>query len=424
MAGDGDILKIVEVVLTSEIFNQNHNLDINDLPPACREIFGLNGTPEVRRPISVSEGMIRKVLAIPDARARLMENPVVLFDEPGQRFKIPALDAAARWFLNQGGIAIIGKNPALAYYFERQGIEGVSYNSVRSQNPPFEDTKSYVDARISKIVAAEENLRSGLDLIIVSAPEEIEQKMQDLVVTKDQADMIAKIKTGIRYREFLKRHRIHEVGKLLFVGPPGTGKTSLALAMAAEMHMPLLEVRLSMVTSQYLGETSKNIDRIFEFAKKITPCILFIDEFDFVAKSRVTDDHGAIKRAVNSLLKNIDQISLVRHGIILIGATNHPQLLDEAAWRRFDEIIPFSLPDTRMREEILKKVTATLSCRCDYPALAEVTEGFSGADLRMIVKEATLSALMAGREEINQGDIEQGIQLFRDRTEMRNFNWL
>ena len=130
----------------------------------------------------------------------------------------------------------------------------------------------------------------------------------------------------ITHREFLHKHRIYEIGKLLFVGPPGTGKTSLALAMSRHMHMPVLEVRLSMITSQYLGETSKNIDRIFELAKHLSPSILFIDEFDFVAKSRTADDHGAMKRAVNSLLKNIDRVNLIRNGIILIGATNHPQL--------------------------------------------------------------------------------------------------
>ncbi|MDD1720071.1 MAG: ATP-binding protein [Methanoregulaceae archaeon] len=424
MPEDDEILRIVEVLLTAEIFNQNHNLDINDLPPVCREIFGLNGSPEIRRPFSVSEGMIRKVLGIGDARIKLKENPVVIFDEAGQRFRISALDAAARWFMNQGALPIVRRNPTLAFFFEQRGTEGVSYKSVRSSNPPFEDTKRFIEAKISKILAEDEKIRAGLDLIIVSAPEEIEQNLNDLVITQDQSNFIAKIKTGIHYREFLRRHRIHEVGKLLFVGPPGTGKTSLALAMAVEMHMPVLEVRLSMVTSQYLGETSKNIDRIFDFAKKMNPCILFIDEFDFVAKSRVADDHGAMKRAVNSLLKNIDQISLIRHGVILIGATNHPQLLDEAAWRRFDEIVPFSLPDLKMRKEILERVTVSLTCKCDFQALAGVTEGFSGADLRMVVKEATLSALMDGRAEITQEDIERGIKLVSDRTTIRNMNWL
>jgi SpoVK/Ycf46/Vps4 family AAA+-type ATPase len=190
------------------------------------------------------------------------------------------------------------------------------------------------------------------------------------------------------------------------------------------MHLPLIEVRLSMVTSQYLGETSKNIDRIFEFAKKFAPCILFIDEFDFVAKSRVADDHGAMKRAVNALLKNIDRISLVKDSVLLIGATNHPQLLDEAAWRRFDEIVEFGLPDSEMRLQIMKTVTASIDCRCDFGLLAAATEGFSGADLRIMVKEALLSALMERRTYITDQDIERGILLIGSRGAVRTQNWL
>ena len=100
-----------------------------------------------------------------------------------------------------------------------------------------------------------------------------------------------------------------------------------------------------MITSQYLGETPKNIDKAFDLAKKLSPCALFIDEFDFVARTRTSEDHGAIKRAVNTLLKAIDEISLVEHGVLLIAATNHPQLLDYAAWRRFDKVLNFPLPD-------------------------------------------------------------------------------
>jgi SpoVK/Ycf46/Vps4 family AAA+-type ATPase len=214
------------------------------------------------------------------------------------------------------------------------------------------------------------------------------------------------------------------VGKLLFVGPPGTGKTSLALAMSRTMHMPVLEVRLSMVTSQYLGETSKNIDRIFELAKRLAPSILFIDEFDFVAKSRVADDHGAMKRAVNSLLKNIDKINLVKNNVLLISATNHPQLLDEAAWRRFDEVVEFSLPNEEMRKNILMKVTSSFQCTLDYQQLASRTDGFSGSDLRMMVKEAILSSLMANRKTISPEDIEKGIHMVKNRDAIRHLTWI
>ncbi len=424
MSGEDDILKLLEMLLTAEIFNQNQNLDANDLTPECRELFGVNGTSEVKRPLYVSEGMVRKSLGIGDACQKLQSNPVVSCEEFGQRIHITALEPAARWFLRKGGEGIISNNPALAFYYENHDSTGISHLSVRAKNPPFEDTKVYLDTKVSRIIGQDEKLRIALDLVIINAPEEIEQRIEDMVCTDEQKDVIGKIQIARLHRDLLLRHRIQEVGKMLFVGPPGTGKTSLALALSHEMHLPVVEVRLSMITSQYLGETSKNIDRIFDFAKKIAPCILFIDEFDFVAKSRVTDDHGAMKRAVNSLLKNIDQINLVKNGVLLIGATNHPQLLDEAAWRRFDEVVEFGLPTEEMRFEILKNVTASLKCDCDYRHLAARTEGFSGADLRIMVKEAILAALMDNRDHILMRDIEKGMVAVNNRNTIRHLNWL
>ena len=424
MSGDSEILRIMEVVLTAEIFNQNPQLDINDLTPVCREIFSVTSSAEIKRPVYVSDGLIKRSLAIADAHQKLSANPFVAYEEFGQRLRITALEPAAMWFLKQGGKPIIDKNPALAFFFENIDSTGITYKTVRTTNPPFEDTKAYLDARVSKLIGEDEKLRSALDLVIILAPEEVEQQMDDLVRTQEQIAIIDKIQLAVNHREFLHRHRIHEVGKLLFVGPPGTGKTSLALAMSRTMHMPVLEVRLSMVTSQYLGETSKNIDRIFELAKRLAPSILFIDEFDFVAKSRVADDHGAMKRAVNSLLKNIDKINLVRNNVLLISATNHPQLLDEAAWRRFDEVVEFSLPNEEMRKNILMKVTSSFQCTLDYQQLASRTDGFSGSDLRMMVKEAILSSLMDNRKTISPEDIEKGVHMVKNRDAIRHLTWI
>jgi AAA+ superfamily predicted ATPase len=131
-----------------------------------------------------------------------------------------------------------------------------------------------------------------------------------------------------------------------------------------------------------------------------------------------------MKRAVNSLLKNIDRISLIRNGVLLIGATNHPQLLDEAAWRRFDEVVEFALPDEKMRSGILRKVTSSITCHCDFSELARETDGFSGADLRLMIKEALLSALMEKRNEITRSDIEKGIIMVKNREAIRRLNWL
>ena len=420
--GTRDVLVVMELLLTAEIFNRNEALDINDLHPRYREFFGAGsgGSTEVKRPLVVSEGAIKKTLGIPDAVCQAVRaNPFVGYDEFGQRLSLPSLDAAAGWFLKKSGVSRVGENPALACYFEGKDGITVRYRDVRAKIPRFEDTKEYMEAKVSRIIAGSEEMREARDLLIISAPDEIEFTLDKLVCTPRQEEVIRKIAVALEHREFLKEHGIYEFGRLLFVGPPGTGKTSLALAMSRALHMPVLEVRLAMVTSQYLGETSKNIDRIFDLAKRLSPCILFIDEFDFVAKTRVSDDHGAMKRAVNMLLKNIDLISFVKNGVLLIGATNHPRILDEAAWRRFDEVVEFPLPDQAMRQAIIEKVAATIDCNCDFADLAARTEGFSGSDIRMMMKEAVISALMEDRRRLDPVDIEQGLFRVEERNVIR-----
>ena len=105
--------------------------------------------------------------------------------------------------------------------------------------------------------------------------------------------------------------------------------------------------------------------------------------------------------------------------MVLVGATNHPALLDEAAWRRFDDVVEFPLPDYEMRVEILKKITSTLDCTCDFEELAAETEGFSGADLRIMIKESIISALMRNSFELLECDVEQGMGSVRERDTIR-----
>lgn len=424
MGSDAEILDLCEVILTAEIFNQDTSLETGALTPRCRDIFGAMADGGIRRPVTVSAGTLTRGLGVDDPQNLLSGNPFISFEPFGQRFRIPAPEAALKWLVREGGLPRIEKNPVLARYAEQNGLAPVSYQVALAANPPLEDTRIFLDGQIAKALEGSDELKGALDLAIIRAPEEVEQEIGHLVLTPDQKHIIAKIQTALQHRHILRSHRIHEVGKLLFVGPPGTGKTSLALAMSREFHVPVLEVRLSMVTSQYLGETSKNIDRIFTLAKQLAPCILFIDEFDYVAKSRTADDHGAMKRAVNSLLKNIDQVSLVRNHLLLIGATNHPQLLDEAAWRRFDEVVEFSLPDPGMRRAILEGITSSLRITFDIGSLADLTEGFSGADLRLMVKEAVLITLMDGREEITVADMEKGIGAVVHRETVRQMTWI
>ena len=415
-----ETLQVMEVLLTAEVFNTTPQLDGNDLNPLCRRVFGIGeGGNDVRRPVVVPEAVLRQVLGITGSLERVKQHPFVEQETLGKRLRISALEPAARWFLSHGGKPRISGNPTLSWFFEHFDSASADYRAAREANPRVEDTRPYLDARVARAIADDESLRAALELLILSAPEEVEQALPRLVISGGQHRVIAKIRAAMEHRDYLVSRQILEVGKLLFIGPPGTGKTSLALALSRELHLPVLEVRLAMITSQYLGETSKNIDRVFHFARKLAPCILFIDEFDFVAKSRITDDHGAMKRAVNMLLKNIDRVNLVRDQVLLIGATNHPQLLDDAAWRRFDEVVEFALPDEAMRKEILSSVTSSLECTGDMAVLAGRTAGFSGADLRVLVREALLSALVRGERCISEADLENGIRLIQGRNHLR-----
>ena len=143
-------------------------------------------------------------------------------------------------------------------------------------------------------------------------------------------------------------------------------------------------------------------------------------EFDSVAKTRRSDEHAALKRAVNTLLKSIDEISLIRDEVLLIGATNHPDLLDSAAWRRFDDVVHFPLPDESMREKIFNVVTKYIVIEnFDSSVIATMTDGLSGSDIRLVLREAVLEALDANRTVLTQEDLFDAIKSFEDRIGLR-----
>ncbi len=417
---DGNaVLDVLELLLTAEIYNNSGNLDENDLPPGIRKHYWDAKNKKVNRPIKVVESDIKAIYDIDCEQGIVSSLPFVNFDEFGSIYTLTVLDLGTKWFAKKEVIDRINKNPVLAFYYQNYGNLDVDYKEVRARNPSKESGREWIDG-LSKSIA-DEGAESVdmLKLVHIMAPDEIVQKLDEIVLTLDQEAEVEKIVKAIQYRDYLRKIGLREIGKLLFVGPPGTGKTSTARAMSARLRLPFLEVKLSMITSQFLGETSKNIDKVFELAKKLSPCILFIDEFDFVAKTRTSDEHAAIKRAVNTLLKCIDEISLVNDGVLLIGATNHPKLLDNAAWRRFDEIVMFPLPDREMRKKIFELVLKPIDGKFDIEALAERTENLAGSDLRLIVREAVLNALTEDRTRLDQDDMVRAVKQFEERINLR-----
>lgn len=166
----------------------------------------------------------------------------------------------------------------------------------------------------------------------------------------------------------------------LMYGPPGTGKNRLARHIAKELGLELYVARLDGLISSFLGSTSKNIRALFDFAAK-TPCVLFLDEFDAIAKIRSdSQEMGELKRVVNSFLQNLDTVG--RQSIIL-AATNHDTLLDAAVWRRFTYRLAMQLPPMDQRVEMWTDFSApTNFSEKELTVLADITEGFSGSDIR------------------------------------------
>jgi len=419
-ANEKAVLDILELLLTAEIYNNSGPLNEDDLPPSIRKHYWDAEKKGVVRPLKVVDSDIKAINGLDNAKSIMSTLPFVNFDEFGSIYTLTVLDLGTKWFAKKDVIDRINVNPVLAYYYQNYGTFNVDYKEVRAKNPAKESDRAWIDG-LSKDVATEGG-EEGVDmlkLVHVFAPEDVIQTIDDIVLTPEQEAEVDKIVKAIQYRDYLRKIGLREIGKLLFVGPPGTGKTSTARAMSARLGLPFLEVKLSMITSQYLGETSKNIDKVFELAKRMNPCILFIDEFDFVAKTRTSDEHAALKRAVNTLLKCIDDISLVNDGVLLIGATNHPKLLDSAAWRRFDEIVMFPLPDLDMREKIFKMVLEPIDGKFDTNALATMTENYSGSDLRLVVREAVLNALIEDRTRLTQDDMVRAVGQFEDRINLR-----
>lgn len=160
-----------------------------------------------------------------------------------------------------------------------------------------------------------------------------QRRLSDLVLTKP---LLAEVNEFIHeYSEapLLRSHSLEPRHTVLLVGPPGNGKTSLAEALATELALPLLSIRYDAIVDSYLGETSNRLRRVIDFAT-LNPCVLFFDEFDAVGKERSdAQETGEIKRVVSTLLVQLDR--LPSH-VVVVCATNHPELLDRAVWRRFE----------------------------------------------------------------------------------------
>ena len=203
----------------------------------------------------------------------------------------------------------------------------------------------------------------------------------------------------------------------LLVGPPGTGKTMLAKAVAGEAGVPFFSISGSEFVEMFVGMGAAKVRDLFEQAKKKSPCIIFIDEIDAIGKKRGAGGLGGNderEQTLNQLLTEMDGFDSSK-AIILLAATNQPDQLDPALLRpgRFDRRVPVELPDFQGRVDILKvhAKKIKMSDNVNLEAIAKAAPGASGAELANIINEAALRAVRAGRERVIQSDLEESIEV-------------
>ena len=203
---------------------------------------------------------------------------------------------------------------------------------------------------------------------------------------------------------------------VILVGPPGTGKTMLAKAVAGEAHVPFFSISGSEFVEMFVGMGAAKVRDLFKQANEKAPCIVFIDEIDTIGKKRDGAGMGGNderEQTLNQLLTEMDGFD-GKKGVVILAATNRPESLDPALLRpgRFDRRIPVELPDLKGREAILKvhgkKVKVDESV--DYNEIARATNGASGAELANIVNEAALRAVRMGRKTVSQQDLEESVE--------------
>ena len=204
---------------------------------------------------------------------------------------------------------------------------------------------------------------------------------------------------------------------ILLVGPPGTGKTMLAKAVAGEANVPFFSISGSEFVEMFVGMGASKVRNLFDQAKEKAPCIVFIDEIDAIGQKRSGGQYGGNderEQTLNQLLTEMDGFES-NNGVIILAATNRPESLDPALTRpgRFDRRVPVELPDLLGREAILKVHAKKVAHEenIDFTAVARMASGASGAELANIVNEAALRAVRDGRDKVTQNDLEESIEV-------------
>lgn len=267
------------------------------------------------------------------------------------------------------------------------------------------------DEALEKLQITKADFKEALKVVRPSALREVLVEVPNVRWTdiggmeKIKQELIEAVEWPLKHPEAFKRLGVKPPKGILLYGAPGTGKTMLAKAVAHESEANFISIKGPELLSKWVGESEKAVREVFKKARQTAPCIIFFDEIDSLVPRRgASSDSHVTERVVNQLLTEIDGLEEL-HDIVIIGATNRPDMVDPALLRpgRFDRIILAPVPDKKARLEILKVHTRGMPLKnIDLDYLAEQTEGFVGADIEALCREAAMLAL---REDIKSKEI-------------------
>ena len=243
------------------------------------------------------------------------------------------------------------------------------------------------------------------DLLAVSYPKE---RLAELALPSNVAARLERVITEQRQADRLRQHGFQPLRSLLLLGPPGTGKTMTAKAIAGELHLPLFLIRLEALITKYMGETAAKLRLVFDAVESTRGVYLF-DEVDALGGDRATgNDVGEIRRVLNSFLQFLeadDPASLI------VATTNHPQLLDRAMFRRFGAVVEYPMPTPEVAREVIRQRLASFSLRgINWKPIDEVAVGLSHGELTLASDHAAKETILDGRKTVKTASLVSALR--------------